>query len=57
MSMDTAQPERPLVQVNDFVRPMTDDEYADYVADVISRPGNPEAPASDDAGAPSTDAG
>ena len=55
--MDLELPDRPLVQIDDVVRPMTDEEYVDYVTNVTSRPGNPEAPASDDAGVPSTDAG
>ena len=62
--MATDSPDRPLVQIDDLIRPMTDEELADYIANVTSRPGGPEmetptevAPASDDAGAPSTDAG
>lgn len=62
--MDTDLPDRPLVQIDDLIRPMKDEELADYIANVASRPGGPEmenwtdeAPASDDAGAPSIDAG
>ena len=62
--MDSAQPDRPLIQIDHLVRPMTDEELADYIVNVVNRPAAPErqtstdeAPASDDAGAPSTDAG
>lgn len=40
--MDTAHPERPLVQIDDVVREMTDEELADYIKNVTSRPGGPE---------------
>lgn len=40
--MDTDSPDLPLVQIDDLVRPMTEEEYADYVANVTSRPGGPE---------------
>lgn len=44
---------RPNIQINDEVREMTEQEYADLIASGWTL----EAPASDDAGAPSTDAG
>lgn len=34
MSMDTeipSEPERPLIQIDDLVRPMTDEEYAEWL--------------------------
>ena len=33
---------RPNIQIDDEVREMTDEEYADYVTNVTSRPGGPE---------------
>lgn len=55
--------ERPLKQIGDEIRELTDEEMIEYERDAAQR--NPfiqgtltdEAPASDDAGAPSTDAG
>lgn len=44
---------RPNIQIDDEVREMTDEEYADLIASGWTL----EVPASDDAGAPSTDAG
>lgn len=44
---------RPNIQIDDEVREMTEEEYADLIASGWTE----EVPASDDAGAPSTDAG
>jgi hypothetical protein len=30
--MDTTNPDRPNIQINDLVRPMTDEEYAEWLA-------------------------
>lgn len=53
---------RPNIQIDDEVREMTEEEYADLIAggwtpQLEEEIAIDEAPASDDAGAPSTDAG
>ena len=40
--MDSGSPERPMVQVDNEVRPMTDDEYELWVSTVSSKSGAPE---------------
>lgn len=32
MFMDTETPDRPNIQIDDLVRPMTDEEYAEWMA-------------------------
>lgn len=51
---------RPNIGIDDEVREMTEEEYADLIASgwtPSEETATDEAPASDDAGAPSTDAG
>jgi hypothetical protein len=38
--MDTETPERPNIQIDDLVRPMTDDEYAEW----LEQQANPPTP-------------
>lgn len=41
MSMDTetpSEPERPNIQIDDLVRPMTDEEYAEWLARPMPEP-------------------
>lgn len=43
MSMDTetaSNPERPNIQIDDLVRPMTDEEYAEWLAQPPSQTAN-----------------
>jgi hypothetical protein len=44
----TDEPTRPLIQIDDLVREMTDDEYAEYLA----RPATPPLGATNDADQP-----
>ena len=37
--MDTEQPERPLIQIDDEIRQMNDEEYAWWLAEIASKPG------------------
>ena len=36
--MDTETNERPNIQIDDLVRPMTDEEYAEWLARPVSKP-------------------
>ena len=47
MSMDTETNERPSIQIDDLVRAMTDEEYAQYLLDIANAPVLPDAEPTD----------
>ncbi len=56
--MDTELPKRPLVQIDELVREMTDEEYQFWLTEIASKSGAPETqPAPVEEAQTSTDAG